>query len=274
MFHIETVNAFYGSHELRDASLKRIVTFMGQQMKRIAFTAIAISLASQSIAQTSAVQAVASADQAAPLLVTQAQTVGAVLPANTELNLVMNDTLTTKGNRWKEGDTFGLSVAQDVRLGGYVVIPRGSRAVGRITWLTSKGAFGKSGKMEIDLEYVEVSGRRIPIEGHFRQEGEGNTVATVGGVIVAGVFAGFITGKSGTIPQGRELAARTKEDLPVAFAGPPPTTTYTPMLVSQPVQAMTVSQSVVATPVQQTVRKPVPPAGLDRQSRVKCPTCR
>ena len=274
LFHFETVNAFYQSHELRDASTKRIVTFIGQQMKRIAFAVIAASLASQSIAQTSPVQAVASADHAAPLLVAQAQTTGAVLPANTELNLVMNDTITTKGNRWKEGDTFGLSVVHDVRLGGYVVIPRGSRGVGRITWLTSKGAFGKSGKMEIDLEYVEGSGRRIPIQGHYRQEGEGNTVATIGGVIVAGVFAGFITGKSGTIPQGRELVARTKEDLPVAFAGPPPASTNTPMLVSQPAPAMTLSQPVVARPVQQTVRQPVAPAGLDQNARVKCATCR
>lgn len=146
-----------------------------------------------------------------------------VLPANTEVTLRMNDTLTSKGNTFHEGDDFGLTVSQNVFLDGYVVIPQGARATGRITWLTSKGAFGKSGKMEIGLQYVEVNGRRIPLEGTYRQEGEGNTVATIGGVIAVGVFAGFVTGKSAVIPQGRELTARTKQDLPVRIAaGPAP----------------------------------------------------
>ena len=143
-----------------------------------------------------------------------------VLPANTEILLRMNQEVTTKGRTWDEGDTFNLSVVHDVRLGDYVVIPAGTRGVGRITWLTSKGAFGKSGKMDVELEYLEMNGQRVPIDGTYRQEGEGNTLATVGGVIAAGVFAGFITGRSGRIPQGRELMATLERDLPVALPAP------------------------------------------------------
>ena len=139
------------------------------------------------------------------------------LPANSEVLLRMNQTVTTKGRTWKEGDTFALSVVHDVMQDGYVVIPAGSRAVGRITWLTSKGAFGKSGKMDVELEYVEVRGTRIALDGTYRQEGEGNTVATIGGVLAAGIFAGFITGRSGTIPQGRELMAHTEQAIPLAL---------------------------------------------------------
>ena len=161
------------------------------------------------------------AQEAAPM---QVQRVGetargnAYLPANTEILLEMNQDVTTKGKTWAEGDTFNLSVVHDVTLGDFVVIPQGSKAVGRITWLTSKGMFGKSGKMDIELEYVEVQGRRIALEGTYRQEGEGNTLATVGGVVLAGVFAGFITGKSAVIPQGRELMATTESDLQLAVA--------------------------------------------------------
>lgn len=166
----------------------------------------------------------------------------AVLPANTEVLLAMNETITTKGDNLKEGSTFSLSVVHDVMLGEYVIIPAGARAVGEVTWLTSKGAFGKSGKMDIALRYVEVNNRRVPLTGTYRQEGEGNTVATVGGVIAAGVFAAFITGKSGVIPQGRELMARTKSDLPVQLPGPvtaaaPLTATVkAPMAVSAPAE--------------------------------------
>lgn len=143
------------------------------------------------------------------------------LPANTEVVVALNQTLTTKGKAFREGDTFSLTVQHHVFLNDIVVIPKGARAVGRITWMTSKGAFGKSGKMEIDIEYVEVNGRMIPLEGHFRQEGEGNTVATVGGVVAAGVFAGFITGKSATIPRGRELIAYTRDAVPVRIVKRP-----------------------------------------------------
>jgi hypothetical protein len=164
---------------------------------------------------------IAAAAQDAPLAVQRADVApagNAVLPANTEVLLKMTQEVTTKGRTWKEGDTFKLSVEKDVMLGDYVVIPEGSPAYGRITWLTSKGAFGKSGKMDVELEYVEVGGQKIRLDGTYRQEGEGNTMATVGGVILAGVFAGFITGKSGRIPQGRELMATTEEPIELAVA--------------------------------------------------------
>jgi hypothetical protein len=141
------------------------------------------------------------------------------LPANTELTLRVNDEVSSSAAQ--EGDTFALSVVHDVVMNGYVVIPAGSRAVGEVTWKTGKGAFGKSGKLAVELRYVEVGGRRLPIEGKFRQEGEGNTVATVAGVIAVGVFAGFITGKTAVIPRGRELTAHTKEALPVSFVAAP-----------------------------------------------------
>jgi len=141
----------------------------------------------------------------------------AVLPANTQITLRMNQDVTTKGKTWSEGDLFKLTVAEDVMLSDYVVIPRGTPAWGKITWMTDKGAFGKSGKMDIELEYIEIGGRRIRIDGKFRQEGEGNTLATVGGVVAAGPFAAFITGKSGLIPEGRELNATLEENLELAI---------------------------------------------------------
>ena len=235
------------------------------------------------------------AQDAGPL---QAQPVAAapayVLPANSEILLSMNQEVTTKGKRCNEGDTFNLSVVHDVLLNDMVVIPKGSRGVGRITWLTNKGAFGKSGKMDIELEYVEVGGRRVDVEGTYRQEGEGNTVATVGGVILAGVFAGFITGKSGRIPQGRELMARTESDIPVAMpagytalAQPVPAAVVQPaaahasqpLAVQQAVRPVTVSSTPVVQAVapagsQRAERELPRQPGLDPESAAKCETCR
>jgi hypothetical protein len=113
------------------------------------------------------------------------------------------------------GDTFALTVLNDVRIGDTVVIPRGTPAQALITWRTGKGAFGKSGKIEFSLTHIELNGQRIPVTGSFRQEGEGNTIATGVGIIAIGVFAGFITGKRARLPVGRELMAQLAQ--PVSF---------------------------------------------------------
>lgn len=111
------------------------------------------------------------------------------------------------------GDTFKLTVLNDVTAGGKVVIPRGTPATAEVTWRTGKGAFGKSGKMEFGLRSIDLNGQPIPVSGQFRQEGEGNTVATGVGVIAIGVFAGFITGKRARLPVGRELMSQLAQDV-------------------------------------------------------------
>jgi len=133
-----------------------------------------------------------------------------VVPKNTAVPLTVNNEVNSKTVR--EGDTFSLSVAQDVVLDNYVVIPKGTLAVAEITWRTGKGAFGKSAKMEFAFRHLELGGRRIALEGKHRQEGAGNTGATIGTAIAAGVFSAFVTGKSAVIQKGREFTAHTAED--------------------------------------------------------------
>jgi hypothetical protein len=135
------------------------------------------------------------------------------LNAGTPITLAMAEEVNSSTHR--EGQTFKLTVLNDVRVGETTVIPRGTPAIGEITWRTGKGAFGKSGKLEFALRYIDLNGQKIPVTGDFRQEGEGNTVATGVGVIAIGVFAGFITGKRARIPVGRELMSQIAQ--PVSF---------------------------------------------------------
>ncbi len=139
---------------------------------------------------------------------------GITMPANTAVVVRFNDEVSSK--KMKEGETFNLSTVSDVVYRGYVVIPRGSRATGQITWRTGKGAFGKSGKMDLEINGIDVEGGRINTTGKFRQEGEGNTVATVGAVWVAGPFAALVTGKSAVVPAGREVTIYTREPVTIA----------------------------------------------------------
>jgi len=112
------------------------------------------------------------------VLTVQKASVGSSLPSNTEVWLSTNTAIDSKTQ--KVGDKFDLTVSRDVMLGEYVVIPRGTPAHGQISYRTGKGAFGKSAKMEFDLVDVQVGQRFIPVNGHYRIEGQGNTGAAVG----------------------------------------------------------------------------------------------
>ncbi len=140
-----------------------------------------------------------------------------VLKSGTPITLVVTEEANSSTHR--EGDVIKLTVLNDVSIGQTVVIPRGTPATGEITWRTGKGAFGKSGKMEFSLRSINLNGKLIPITGDYRQEGEGNTVATGVGVIAIGVFAGFITGKRARVPVGRELLSQLAQDVPFDAGG-------------------------------------------------------
>ena len=188
-------------------------------MKIVALGALmSCVLASDAVAQVNpaAVPAVPASVAAVPIQAVAASPARLSVPANTEVLLSMNEDLSTKGGKIEVGTKFRLSLVQDVTLNGFVVIPRGTGAVGEVTWKTGKGMFGKSGKMEIDLRHLDLNGRIIPITGHYRQEGSGNTVATVATVVLLAPIAGMlVTGRSAVIPQGRELKAYLAEPLPV-----------------------------------------------------------
>ncbi|WP_174275566.1 hypothetical protein [uncultured Sphingomonas sp.] len=140
---------------------------------------------------------------------------GSALPSNSEIWLSLDHELNSK--IVKQGDIFAMTVSRDVMLGNYIVLPRGTPAHGQVSYRTGKGAFGKSGKLEFDLVDVQLPGRTIPIAGHYRIEGQGNTGATVGALVAVGVFSAFVKGHSASATQGSEWKGATKEPLIVSF---------------------------------------------------------
>lgn len=173
------------------------------------------------ILAATAIPAAAAAQDSVPVqpFVVPAVDGRAALPANTEVVVRLNEELTS--TRARKGHRFAVSVARDVVAGGQVVIPRGTPGVGEVTWRTGRGAFGKSGKMEIAVTALDLNGRVLPVAGKSRLAGDGNTGATIGVVLAAGLVAGaFVTGHSAVFEQGYELRAFTTETLPLEVRGP------------------------------------------------------
>lgn len=133
------------------------------------------------------------------------------LAPNTEVVVTPNDTLTTKS--LKVGDKFKIATIFDVMQDGFVVIPRGTPGEATVSYRTGKGAFGKSAKMEVTFNWLKLGDRQIPLNGTYRQEGQGNAGAAVGVVVAAGVFGAFVTGHSATITNGQQLRTHTVDSI-------------------------------------------------------------
>lgn len=181
-----------------------------------------------------------------------------VVAPNTEIVVTPNDNVTTKGKQVKEGYKFRIATVFDVMQDGYVVIPKGTPGEGTVTWMTNKGAFGKSGKMEVSFDWLELGGRRVALTGSHRQEGEGNTGATVGAVVAVGVFAAFVTGRSASVVNGQQLRARTAEPLTFNIPSNAPRQ-VTGTLTTAPVAAPVAPAPAATLQPAPSAARPMPP---------------
>ena len=177
-------------------------------------------LSTAALSQTAPAPEAVTAVTAAPITAQPLPQVGSgpALPSNTDVWLTLDRKLDS--HDVKVGDPLTFKVARDVMLGNYIVIPRGTPANGHITVRSGRGAFGKSAKLEFDIETISLSGHAIPVSGHFRIAGDGNTGATIGAVAAAGLIGGmFVKGRSAVAAEGSEWKVATKEPTEITVGG-------------------------------------------------------
>ena len=196
-----------------------------------ALIAVTPALADVQVASTApviaAVAPVATAGVAAtpaPLAtpVPVAPTLAAVkLTEGTEMVLRLEDTLSSKTAN--EGDRITVTLVDDVALPNGVVLKAGYRGVGEVVEARSNGAMGKTGKVNIRINYLKVGEQRIRLRGAKSAQGDHRTGTQVVTVVLVGVFAGFVKGKNITIPKGTMITAFVDQDVELArpFPAPP-----------------------------------------------------
>jgi hypothetical protein len=156
------------------------------------------------------------AGQARPIVVGQTAPKKNVLARGTEIR--METLRELNSNDSKVGDRFDLEVTEDVKLNGKTVIEAGTRGVGEVTLAKRKGMWGKSGKLETRLLYLEVGGERIRISGSAGGQGKTGTAGVVASLAVVPIAGFFVTGTTATIPPRTATIATLDEDVPVQFA--------------------------------------------------------
>lgn len=173
----------------------------------------------------------------------------ATLVAGTPVIVMTNEEISTAS--CGVGGHFGVTVVQDVTGQGGVAIPAGTTGSGEITFCTKKGGFGKPGILGIALRTLDLNGKQVLLDGHYREEGRNNNGATAATWFAVGIFSGFITGRAGVIPKGRELRARTGEDIVFAPGTAPSAVAALAAVPPAGAGAQPVSAAVPSASVQQ-----------------------
>ena len=138
---------------------------------------------------------------------------GDTLRAGTEVQLKLAEDLTTQHKELRNGQRVQLQVAENVMLGGRVVIPAGSPATGELTDVRNKGMWGKSGHINGRVLYTRVGDRQVRLSGTFNEHGTTGTAAVVGAIVLLPIAGFLMTGTSARMPIGTPVKAFLDEDL-------------------------------------------------------------
>jgi hypothetical protein len=131
-----------------------------------------------------------------------------VVPDGTEVDLKLAETISSA--RAMEGQRIRFTVAKDVTINGYVVIPVGALAIGTVTKASPKKWAGRSGKLEMSLQDVTaIDGTKIDIAGSRGGSGDSHVGRMVTGIVITSIFTLggaslflLMHGKDLVIPEG------------------------------------------------------------------------
>lgn len=134
-----------------------------------------------------------------------------LVPSGTLIDLVTRDAISTKKN--EKGDLLYLKVAAPVVVEGVTAIPADTVVVAQLTRAEKRGAFGRSGKLDVQLLYAEMPGGPLRVSGTIEARGKkdaGDTAATAAAFLALPFLP---TGRSAEIPARSEVSGRLDRDI-------------------------------------------------------------
>jgi len=115
-----------------------------------------------------------------------------------------------------QGQRFGIVVAEDVRIGDLLLLPRGTRAVGEVEAMTERGVFGKAGSLALQPLFVNHGGQRIYFEGLSHQQGKNQVGGAAAATFLLGGLGLMITGKNVQVPAGSPMIGTVRSDVSIS----------------------------------------------------------
>jgi hypothetical protein len=156
------------------------------------------------------------------------------LPEDTPIRLRLNRTVSSATE--KVDDKVDFTVIEDIKVGDVIVVPQGAIAIATVTEAKHKGRMGKSGKLNMNIDFVQLaSGDKVMMNAVKGGKGGSHTGAMTGAMVATGILFFpaaplflFMHGKDITITKGTEITAYVAADTPLdqaKFTSKPTTAT-------------------------------------------------
>ena len=142
-----------------------------------------------------------------------------VLAAKTPVLLVFVDEVSSK-TAVKNAEVRFL-LAEDLRVGDAVLVPKGTPATGEIVHVQKAGLGGRGGELIIAARHIDLQGQRIPLRSlkplaaPYAGKNRSDAALAASFVPYAGLMSMFITGGQIVIPAGTEAVASVAADTPI-----------------------------------------------------------
>lgn len=146
------------------------------------------------------------------------------LTEDTPVKMKLTRTMSSKDAKADEKVDF--EVLEDIKIGDAIIIQHGAMAIGTVTEAQPKRRMGRAGKLNINIDYVQlVDGEKVPLRAVKGGSGGNHTGAMTGAIVASSIlffpaapFFLFMHGKDITIPKGTEITAYVAADTPLDVA--------------------------------------------------------
>jgi hypothetical protein len=143
------------------------------------------------------------------------------LTEDTPVKIRLTRTMSSKDAKADEKVDF--EVLEDVKVGDVIIVQHGAMAIGTVTEAHPKRRMGRAGKLNINIDYVQlVDGEKVPLRAVKGGSGGNHTGAMTGAIVASSIlffpaapFFLFMHGKDITIPKGTEITAYVAADTPL-----------------------------------------------------------
>lgn len=148
----------------------------------------------------------AATDEVAPSIVDGS----ALLPEGMPVHLVFATDVDSKTA--DVGDKIALTLAEDIKAGDAVVVPRGAQALGTVIQVDKNGIGGRPGNIVFEVQSLNVNGHMVRLRGAATLEGQPKPPNAALLIPVVGGLTIFRHGKNAEIKPGTPVTAYVDAD--------------------------------------------------------------
>jgi len=147
-----------------------------------------------------------------------AQSTGTIkIPDATAIRLSLSEALSSATN--EVDDPVRFEVTEDVKVGDFIAVPKGSTAVGHVVEVEPKRRMGRAGKLNFSIDHVKAAdGSNVRLRASSMRKGDDKTGTVIVGTVLLSPLFLIMRGKDVNIAKGTSVVAYVDGDREIALS--------------------------------------------------------